>query len=199
MVQKPAPTPTPKNQKVPEPAPTNADIMERDDGLYASRHAIQDGGLPSAEREAIEAELERFRSKERLTSSFSLALPVSSPLAPPLTFRYAFDQIADLKCHPHSQDNRYYSCLEKALIGAGQCTGCRRVVKHFDCHHNARQAHVDWSHLPDPCGRDYLCPNDPAGKELPESRAPIPSPVIISDSDTLMTSEPPRLADREEL
>ena len=68
-----------------------------------------------------------------------------------------------------------------------------------DCHHNSKQCHVEWSHLPDPCGRDYPCPNDPANMELPESRAPTPSPVIISDSDTIMTSDPLGLADEEEL
>ena len=201
MVQKPAPTPTPEHQKVLEPAAPapEIDVMERDDGLYASRYAIQDGGLPSTEREEMEAGLEDFRNGKWFTSSTSLALPISSPPAPPPKFRYAFDQMTDLRRHPSDQNMRCHSCLGKAKIGAGQCTGCGRVVKHFDCHHNSRQCHVDWCHLPDPCGRDYLCPNNPVGKELPESRAPTPSPVIISHSDTVMTSDLPRLADEEEL
>ena len=199
MVQKPAPTPTPEHQRVPEPAAPEPDVMERDDGLYDSQHAVQDGGLPSTEREAMEAGLDNFRNGRGFTSLTSLALPASSPPAPPPKYRYAFDQMADLKCHPNGQEKRCHSCLGKAHLGAGQCTGCGRVVKNFDCHHNSRQYHVDWSHLPDPCGRDYTCPNDPAGKELPESRAPTPSPVVISDSDTIMTSDLPRLANEEEL
>ena len=216
MVQKPAPTPPPENQKPLEEA-ANPDIMERDDGLYASIHAIQDGGIPEKERAAMEKGLEEFKkvtavdeeakrafeewhaNRTQTTSSSSLALPVSSPPAPPPKFRYAFDLIEDLRCHPNSQERRCQVCLGKATMGAGQCTGCGRTVRHFDCHHNNKQCHVDWNHLPDPCGRDYPCPNDPAGKELPESRAPTPSPVIISDSDTIMTSDPPRLADEEEL
>ena len=58
MVQKPAPTPTPDNQRIPEPTPKDSDIMERDDGLYASMHAIQDGGCPNTERAAMEAGLD---------------------------------------------------------------------------------------------------------------------------------------------
>ena len=199
MIQKPAPTPTPENQKPAEGNQADPDVMERDDGLYASQHAIQDGGLPNQEREAMEKGLEDFRNGRGFASSTSLALPLSSPPAPPPKFRYAFDLIEDLRCHPNDQEKRCHACLGKATLGAGQCAGCGRTVRHFDCHHNSRQCHVDWKHLPDPCGRDYPCPNDPASKELPESRAPTPSPVIISDSDTIMTSDPPRLADEEEL
>ena len=191
MVQKPAPAPTPEHQRVREPV--SNDVMERDDGLYASMHAVQDGGIPSAERKAMEEGLDDFRA------SSSLVFPVSCPPAPPPEFRYLFNKAADLKCHPLSQDIRCPHCMGKALMGAGQCAGCGRTAKHFDCHHYDRQCHVDWSYLPDPCGRDYICPNDPANKRLPESRAPTPSPVIISDSDTTMTSDFPRLADEEEL
>ena len=47
MVQLPAPTPTPENQRTKaalEVAEALQDIMERDYGIYASKHAVQDGG-----------------------------------------------------------------------------------------------------------------------------------------------------------
>ena len=115
MVQKPAPTPTPEHQKIPEPAaPERVDVMERDNRLYASRHTVEDGGLSSTERKAMEAGLEDFRNGRGFASSTSLVLPTSSPPAPPPIFRYAFDQMADLKCHPTDQEKRCQSCLGKA-------------------------------------------------------------------------------------
>ena len=92
MVQKPAPTPTTENQKIPEPI--SNDLIARDDGLYARKNATQDRGILDVEREAMERGLDSFRA------SSSLVLPVSSPLAPAPRFQYAFDQIADLKSTP---------------------------------------------------------------------------------------------------
>lgn len=79
MVQLPAPTPTPENRRTeaPEqPAEPPQDIMQRGDGIYASKHAIQDGGVKSIpdsqpspgcppntqERKAMEEGLEAFRA-----------------------------------------------------------------------------------------------------------------------------------------
>ena len=200
MIQKPAPTRTPENQKVPEPEPTpkDADVMERDDGLYASRYAVQDGGCPNAKRAVMEAGLDGVRSGQFDVSS--IFGPPSSLPAPALTFRYAFNRETDLEIHPGSQDPGCQVCLGTARNGASQCRGCGRTPMAFQCRHNPMQCHTDWEHLPDACGRDYVCPNDPAMKApLPVSRAPTPSPVCISDSDTIMSSDFPRLDDAEEL
>ena len=82
MVQPAAPTPIPENQRtraVLEVAEALQDIMERDDGLYASKHAVQDRGArtipdsqpfqdspPSTvEREAMERGLSLIRRREQ--------------------------------------------------------------------------------------------------------------------------------------
>ena len=82
MVQPPAPTPTPKNQRTRaalEVAEALQDIMERDDGFFASKHAVQDGGTrtipdsqpsqdrpPSTlEREIMERGLDLIRRRKQ--------------------------------------------------------------------------------------------------------------------------------------
>ena len=124
--------------------------------------------------------------------------PPSSPPTPPPKYRYAYSLERDLSRDPASQHEKCPTCRGDPDDNPFLCKGCSRQSMRFKCRFK-NMYHLGFEHLPHPCGYRYLCPNDPAQISLPESRAPTPSPVIISDSDTAMTSGLGMPDDDEEL
>ena len=125
MFQKPVPTPTPENQKPLVEEAAKPDVMERDDGLYASRYAVQDGGIPE-KRTTMEKGLEEFRKATAVDEEAKRAFeewhakrtqiissenaPPSSPPTPPPKYRYAYNLERDLSRDPASQDEKCHTC-----------------------------------------------------------------------------------------